>query len=139
MEVVDIKKILVPNLLIYIYLHCVRSSRWCATMLATLIFNFVSLSWKLDNPYYHNRYWCSTKVDDKLQHIGGGGHWAYCSQSCPPILPESRGSLLPTIIETTSPTTRTSAIITTSATTTLATITSETATSQPTSLRILRS
>ena len=36
MEVVDIKKILVPNLLIYIYLHCVRSSLWCATMLATL-------------------------------------------------------------------------------------------------------
>ena len=37
MEVVDIKKILVPNLLIYIYLHCVRSSSWCATMLATLL------------------------------------------------------------------------------------------------------
>ena len=37
MEVVDIKKILVPNLLIYIYLHCVSSSLWCATMLATLI------------------------------------------------------------------------------------------------------
>ena len=34
--VVDIKKILVPILLIYIYLHCVRSSSWCATMLATL-------------------------------------------------------------------------------------------------------
>ena len=38
MEVVDIKKILVPNLLIYIYLHCVRSSSWCATMLATLMY-----------------------------------------------------------------------------------------------------
>ena len=37
MEVVDIKKIFVPNLLIYIYLHCVRSSSWCATMLATLM------------------------------------------------------------------------------------------------------
>ena len=37
MEVVDIKKILVPNLLIYVYLHCVRSSSWCATMLATLL------------------------------------------------------------------------------------------------------
>ena len=36
MEVVNIKKILVPNLLIYIYLYCVRSSLWCATMLATL-------------------------------------------------------------------------------------------------------
>ena len=38
MEVVDIKKILVPNLLIYIYLHCVKSSSWCATMLATLVY-----------------------------------------------------------------------------------------------------
>ena len=37
MEVVDIKKILVPNLLIHIYLHCVRSSSWCATTLATLL------------------------------------------------------------------------------------------------------
>ena len=37
MKVVDIKKILVPNLLIYIYLHCVRSSSWCTTMLATLL------------------------------------------------------------------------------------------------------
>ena len=86
-----------------------------------------------------DKYWCSTKVNEKLQHIGGGGHWAYCSQSCPA---ESRRSLQSTIIETTSPTTRTSAIITTSATTTSAIITmttSETVTSQPTSLRILRS
>ena len=37
MEVVDIKKILAPNLLIYIYLHCVRSLSWCATTLATLV------------------------------------------------------------------------------------------------------
>ena len=37
MEVVDIKRILVPNLLIHIYLHCVRSSSWCAKMLATLM------------------------------------------------------------------------------------------------------
>ena len=37
MEVVDIKKMLVSNLLIYIYLHCVRSSSWFATMLATLL------------------------------------------------------------------------------------------------------
>ena len=36
MEVVDIKKIFVPNLLIHIYLRCVRSSLWCATTLATL-------------------------------------------------------------------------------------------------------
>ena len=44
MEVVDIKKILVPNLLIYTYLHCVRSSSWCATMLATLADNLFTLS-----------------------------------------------------------------------------------------------
>ena len=37
MEVVDIKKILVPNLLIHIYLHCIRSSLWCATTLAKLV------------------------------------------------------------------------------------------------------
>ena len=45
MEVVDIKKILAPNLLIYIYLHCARSLSWCATTLATLIrvrFTFTS-------------------------------------------------------------------------------------------------
>ena len=35
--VVFIKKILAPNLLIYMYLHYVRSSSWCATMLDTLI------------------------------------------------------------------------------------------------------
>ena len=57
MEVVDIKKILVPNLLIYIYLHCVRSSLWCATMLATLIFmerttNFRQLKPKNNDPIF---------------------------------------------------------------------------------------
>ena len=36
MKVVAIKKILVSNLLIYVYLHCVRSLLWCATTLATL-------------------------------------------------------------------------------------------------------
>ena len=88
-----------------------------------------------------------------MAHIGGGGHWAYCRQSCPSILSEAQESLLPTIIETkTSPTT--SAIITTtsatttimSATTTMSatsatpTTSAETrTTSQPTSLKILRS
>ena len=37
MEVVAIKKRLTPNLLIYVYLHCVRSLSWCATTLATLV------------------------------------------------------------------------------------------------------
>ena len=80
-----------------------------------------------------------------MAHIGGGGHWAYCSQSCPLILSESRESLIPAIIETTSPTTTSAAIITTTTsaviiTTTTTSATSETATtSQPTSLKILRS
>ena len=74
-----------------------------------------------------NRFWCSTKVDDNLEHIGGGGHWAYCSESCSPILSEAQESLLPTIIETkTSPTT--SAIITTTSATTAMSATSETTT-----------
>ena len=33
------------------------------------------------------RYWCSTKVDDELEHIGGQGNWGFCRQSCPPITP----------------------------------------------------
>ena len=37
MEVVAIQKILAPNLLIYIYLQCVRSLLWCATTLVTLV------------------------------------------------------------------------------------------------------
>ena len=37
MEVVRIKKILVRNLFIYIGLHCVRSSSWTVTTLATLL------------------------------------------------------------------------------------------------------
>ena len=36
MEVVCIKKILARNLLIYIYLHCLRRSSWTITTLATL-------------------------------------------------------------------------------------------------------
>ena len=33
------------------------------------------------------RYWCSTKVDDELEHIGGQGNWGFCRPSCPPITP----------------------------------------------------
>ena len=29
------------------------------------------------------RLWCSTKVDENLNHVGGGGHWGYCQPSCP--------------------------------------------------------
>ena len=39
-------KILVSNLLIYIYLHCVKSVLWCATTLATLI--NVPIPWTLN-------------------------------------------------------------------------------------------
>ena len=37
MKIVAIKKILVPNLLNYIYLHCVRRLLWSVTYVATLI------------------------------------------------------------------------------------------------------
>ena len=29
------------------------------------------------------RYWCSTKIDEKLDHIQGEGNWGYCTESCP--------------------------------------------------------
>ena len=32
-----------------------------------------------------NRYWCSTKVNENLEHADGIGNWGYCSQSCPPL------------------------------------------------------
>ena len=33
-----------------------------------------------------DRHWCSTKVDDDLEHIGGEGNWGFCSPtSCPPL------------------------------------------------------
>ena len=35
--------------------------------------------------YFLCRYWCSTKVDDQLEHVGGQGNWGFCRQSCPPI------------------------------------------------------
>ena len=35
--------------------------------------------------YFLCRYWCSTKVDDQLEHVGGQGNWGFCQQSCPPI------------------------------------------------------
>jgi len=37
------------------------------------------------------RWWCSTKIDDQLEHVGGGGNWGYCSLDCPgpaPITPK---------------------------------------------------
>ena len=30
-----------------------------------------------------DRYWCSTKVNENLEHADGIGNWGYCSQSCP--------------------------------------------------------
>ena len=32
-----------------------------------------------------DRHWCSTKVDENLEHIPGNGYWGYCDQSCPPL------------------------------------------------------
>ena len=29
------------------------------------------------------RWWCSTKVDNNLEHVGAGGNWGYCSPGCP--------------------------------------------------------
>lgn len=34
------------------------------------------------------RPWCSTKVDDAMNHITGEGHWAHCDPSTCPIIPE---------------------------------------------------
>ena len=28
------------------------------------------------------RPWCSVKVDENLDHVGGGSNWGYCQQSC---------------------------------------------------------
>ena len=30
-----------------------------------------------------NGAWCSTKVDKKGKHVGGGGHWGNCAPECP--------------------------------------------------------
>ena len=35
--------------------------------------------------YIYCRFWCSTKVDNNLEHIGGQGNWGFCRQSCPTI------------------------------------------------------
>ena len=32
----------------------------------------------------NGRYWCSTKVDENLEHIRR--HWGYCDQFCPPLI-----------------------------------------------------
>ena len=78
MEVVDIKKILVPNLLIHIYLHCVRSLSWCATTLATLSpylmdKGLIELKWVLINwlkipQTPPNLSAHAQKFDDKMLH-----------------------------------------------------------------------
>ena len=31
------------------------------------------------------KYWCSTKVDENLEHVPGGGFWGFCQNSCPPL------------------------------------------------------
>ena len=41
------------------------------------------------------RYWCSTKVDEDLEHSRfPNGYWGYCDKSCPPMIstePEQQG------------------------------------------------
>ena len=41
------------------------------------------------------RHWCSTKVDENLEHIRfPNGYWGYCDKSCPPLIstePEQQG------------------------------------------------
>ena len=32
-----------------------------------------------------DKYWCSTKVNENLEHADGIGNWGYCGQSCPPL------------------------------------------------------
>ena len=36
------------------------------------------------------KYWCSTKVDEDLEHIGGQGNWGFCRESCPLLNPKIR-------------------------------------------------
>ena len=33
-------------------------------------------------PGREGKRWCSTKVDDRQEHIPGDGNWGYCSPSC---------------------------------------------------------
>ena len=40
---------------------------------------------KISCNIFNCRYWCSTKVDNDLEHIAGQGNWGFCRQSCPPI------------------------------------------------------
>ena len=35
--------------------------------------------------FIYCRFWCSTKVDNNLEHVGGEGNWGFCRQSCPTI------------------------------------------------------
>ena len=37
----------------------------------------------------NDRYWCSTKVNENLEHADGIGNWGYCSESCPRLNKES--------------------------------------------------
>ena len=47
--------------------------------------------WQFDGKWYSGcttekdpdgKFWCSTKLDKKLNHISGEGNWGICSQSC---------------------------------------------------------
>ena len=38
------------------------------------------------DPHDPNETWCSTLLNIDGEHIGGGGHWGFCGDSCPKIL-----------------------------------------------------
>ena len=48
-------------------------------------FKFDGITWNtctnVDDP--SAPFWCSTKVDDEGNHIGGQGNWGNCASNCP--------------------------------------------------------
>ena len=70
------RKIMVRNLLIYIYLHCVRRLPWSATTLATLIF----VSPQLNGNLGASGIWCSKLHQSmKIRAHREGMYWAAMS------------------------------------------------------------
>ena len=60
----------------------VNSQIWMARALGIIIYCYnVSAAC---NIFLHNlyRFWCSTKINQDLEHIGGQGNWGYCGINC---------------------------------------------------------
>jgi len=49
------------------------------------------------------RFWCTTKVDKDLNHIGGQGNWGYCGSSCPSTVPRTITAAPPVVFTTKAP------------------------------------